>query len=149
MSTLSKSTLFTNENTVQRDWLLADADGQVLGRFAAEVAKRLQGKHKAAYTPNCDTGDYVVIVNADKIQATGKKLTDKIYYRHTNYNGGLKQTALGKMMQEKPERALELAIKGMLPKGPLGYAMYTKLKVYAGAEHPHSAQQPQSVSFAI
>ncbi len=131
----------TNENA-KRDWTLIDAEGVVLGRLASEVARRLRGKHKAEFTPHIDTGDYVVVINADKIRATGNKMEGKIYWRHTEYPGGIKFTTLGKMMAEHPERVIEKAIKGMLPKGPLGYAQYRKLKVYAGAEHPHTAQQP-------
>ena len=139
-------TVFAHSETVKRDWVVIDAADQVLGRLATEIARRLRGKHKADYTPNCDTGDYVVVINAAKVKATGNKLEGKIYYRHTEYPGGLKQTKLGEMLADHPERVIEKAVKGMLPKGPLGYAQFRKLKVYAGAEHPHSAQQPKSIT---
>ena len=139
-------TVFAHNETVKRDWVVIDAADQVLGRLATEVARRLRGKHKPEYTPNCDAGDYVVVINAEKIKTTGKKLTDKIYYRHSQYAGGLKSTALGKMLAEHPERVIEKAVKGMLPGGPLGFAQYRKLKVYAGAEHPHTAQQPKTIT---
>ena len=137
-------TVFAHNETVKRDWLVIDAANQTLGRLATEVARRLRGKHKAEYTPNCDTGDYVIVINAAQIKATGNKLTDKIYWRHSQFAGGIKSTTLGKMMAEHPERVIEKAVKGMLPGGPLGYAQYRKLKVYAGAEHPHTAQQPKT-----
>ncbi len=133
-------TIFVNSETVKRDWYVIDATDKVLGRVATECARRLRGKHKPEYTPNCDTGDYIVVI--DKIKATGNKLQDKVYYRHTGHPGGIKSTTLGKMLQEHPTRVLEKAVKGMLPTGPLGFAQYRKLKVYAGAEHPHTAQQP-------
>lgn len=139
-------TVFAHNETVKRDWVVLDAADQTLGRLATEIARRLRGKHKAEYTPNCDTGDYVVVINAEKVKATGKKLTDKVYYRHSQYHGGLKSTTLGKMIDEHPERVIEKAVKGMLPGGPLGYAQFRKLKVYAGAEHPHTAQQPKVVT---
>ncbi len=139
-------TVFAHNETVKRDWVVIDAADQVLGRLATEVARRLRGKHKAEYTPNCDTGDYVVVINAAKVKVTGNKLEGKIYYRHTEYPGGLRETVLGKMLAEHPERVIEKAVKGMLPKGPLGYAQFRKLKVYAAAEHPHTAQQPKSIS---
>lgn len=130
---------------VRHDWLLVDADGKTLGRLAAEIATRLRGKHKPEYTPHVDTGDYVVVVNAEKIAVTGKKLSDKMYYRHTGYVGNLKSANLQEMLDKKPEDVIHLAVKGMLPRGPLGRAMRTKLKVYAGTEHPHAAQQPVAV----
>lgn len=139
-------TVFAHNETVKRDWVVIDAADQTLGRLATEVARRLRGKHKVEYTPNCDTGDYVVVVNAAKIRATGNKLTDKVYYRHSQYAGGLKSTTLGKMLAEHPERVIEKAVKGMLPGGPLGYAQFRKLKVYAGGEHPHTAQQPKTIT---
>ena len=139
-------TVFAHSETVKRDWVVIDAADQVLGRLATEIARRLRGKHKADYTPNCDTGDYVVVINAAKVRVTGNKLDGKIYYRHTEYPGGLKQTPLGKLLAEHPERVIEKAVKGMLPKGPLGYAQFRKLKVYAGAEHPHTAQQPKPIT---
>lgn len=130
---------------VQRDWYVVDAQGKVLGRLASEIARRLRGKHKAIYTPHVDTGDFVVVVNAGKVRVTGRKATDKMYYRHTQFAGGLKTDSFEKLQARRPGRVLELAVKGMLPRGPLGYAMIKKLKVYAGAEHPHSAQQPRAL----
>jgi large subunit ribosomal protein L13 len=141
-------TVFAHSETVKRDWVVIDAADQVLGRLATEIARRLRGKHKPDYTPNCDTGDYVVVINAAKVKTTGNKLEGKIYYRHTEYPGGLKQTRLGEMLADHPERVIEKAVKGMLPKGPLGYAQFRKLKVYAGAEHPHAAQQPQTIKLS-
>ncbi|MEX0952093.1 MAG: 50S ribosomal protein L13 [Gammaproteobacteria bacterium] len=128
---------------LRRDWYVVDANGKTLGRLASEIAKRLRGKHKPVYTPNIDTGDYIVVVNAGGVKVTGRKTTDKLYYRHSGYPGGLKTTSFDKLVADKPERVIELAVKGMLPKGPLGRAMFRKLKVYAGADHQHSAQQPQ------
>lgn len=132
-----------NPDKVERKWYVVDADGQTLGRLASEVAKVLRGKNKPIYTPHIDTGDYVIVVNADKIKVTGKKLEQKIYYRHSDYVGGMKETTLREMMDKKPERVIELAVKGMLPKGPLGRSMMTKLHVYAGPEHDHAAQKPE------
>jgi large subunit ribosomal protein L13 len=126
-------------------WYLVNAEGKILGRLASQIATRLRGKHKPEYTPHVDTGDYVVVVNAAKIRVTGRKAMDKKYYRHTRYPGGLRETNFTKMQARHPERALELAVKGMLPKGPLGYAMLKKLKVYGAENHPHSAQQPKSL----
>ncbi len=128
---------------VKHEWFVLDATDQVLGRVASEVAHRLRGKHKAIYTPHVDTGDYIVVVNAAKLRVTGNKATDKFYYRHSGYPGGIYRTSFKDMQARHPGRALEKAVKGMLPKGPLGYAMIKKLKVYAGAEHPHTAQQPK------
>jgi len=128
---------------VQHEWYVVDATDRVLGRLAVEVARRLRGKHKPIYTPHVDTGDYIVVTNVDKLRVTGAKADDKIYYRHTNYPGSVKSTNFKKMQQFFPGRALEKAVKGMLPKGPLGYAMLKKLKCYAGPEHPHGAQQPK------
>src|SRR6185295_9993592 len=128
---------------VEHGWYVVDAQNKVLGRLASQIAMRLRGKHKAEYTPHIDTGDFVVVVNVAKLRVTGRKPERKIYYRHTGYPGGLRQTTLGKMQAARPERVLQKAVKGMLPKGPLGYAMMRKLKVYAGATHPHSAQQPK------
>lgn len=136
-------TFSAKPHEVQRGWYVVDASDKVLGRLAAEIAKRLRGKHKAIYTPHVDTGDYIVVVNAEKLRVTGNKAEDKKYYRHSTYPGGIYETTFGKMQARFPGRALEKAVKGMLPKGPLGYAMLKKLKVYAGAEHPHSAQQPK------
>jgi large subunit ribosomal protein L13 len=128
---------------VSRDWYVVDASEKVLGRLASQIAYRLRGKHKAIYTPHMDAGDFVVVVNAEKITLTGKKLTDKIYYRYSGYPGGLRATAAGKMLQEKPEELLRIAVKGMLPKNTLGRAMLKKLKIYAGGDHPHEAQCPR------
>ena len=138
-------TVFANSETAKRDWLLVDADGKTLGRLASEVARRLRGKHKPEFTPHCDTGDYVVIINAEKIHVTGNKMNAKIYWRHTEYPGGIRQTVLKDMLAKTPERVIEKAVKGMLPRGPLGYAQLRKLKVYAGTEHPHTAQQPTQI----
>lgn len=132
----------TNQS-VERDWYVVDAEGQTLGRLATEIAHRLRGKHKPTYTPHVDTGDYIVVVNAEKIRVTGRKLSDKIYYHHTGYIGNLKSISLGKLLEEHPERVLEKAVKGMLPKNSLGRDMFSKLKVYAGSEHQHAAQQPK------
>ena len=129
--------------TVERDWFLIDADGKTLGRLATEVARRLRGKHKAIYTPHVDTGDYIVVINAEKVKVTGNKAKDKMYYNHSGYMGGLKQINFEDLIQKAPERVIETAVKGMLPKNPLGRAMFRKLKVYAGKEHKHTAQQPQ------
>ena len=131
---------------VEQAWVVVDAQGKVLGRLAAQIAARLRGKHKPEYTPHVDTGDYVVVVNAAKLRVTGKKAERKTYIRHTEYPGGLKQTSFAKLHAAKPERVLQRAVKGMLPKGPLGYAMIRKLKIYAGESHPHSAQQPKPLN---
>ncbi|WP_158380050.1 50S ribosomal protein L13 [Candidatus Williamhamiltonella defendens] len=136
-------TFTAKKETVEREWYLVNADGKTLGRFATELARRLRGKHKPEYTPHVDTGDYLVVINAEKISVTGKKCKDKIYYRHTGYVGGIKQTTFEEMIARHPERIIEIAVKGMLPKGPLGRAMYRKLKVYKGATHDHIAQQPK------
>jgi len=128
---------------VQRDWFVVDAEGKTLGRLATEIALRLRGKHKAEYTPHVDTGDYIIVVNAEKITVTGNKAKGKIYYHHTGFIGGIKAISFEKLIERAPERVIEKAVKGMLPRGPLGRAMYRKLKVYAGTEHNHSAQQPQ------
>lgn len=128
---------------VQRDWYLIDAEGKTLGRMAAEIAHRLRGKHKPEYTPHVDTGDYIVVINAEKIAVTGNKAKDKIYHSHTGYPGGLKSISFEKLIDKAPERTIQGAVKGMLPKNPLGREMFRKLKVYAGTEHPHTAQQPQ------
>lgn len=129
--------------TIEQHWYLVDAKGKTLGRLASEIARRLRGKHKAIYTPYLDTGDFVVVINAEQIKVTGNKAADKVYYHHTNYPGGLRSITLGKMLETKPSRVLEKAVKGMLPRGPLGRKIFSKLKVYAGAEHPHDAQSPQ------
>ena len=128
---------------VQRSWLVVDAENKTLGRLATEIARRLRGKHKPEYTPHVDTGDFVIVVNAEKVRVTGKKTTDKIYYRHSGYPGGIKAISFEHLRDTHPERIIEKAVKGMLPRNPLGRAMFRKLKVYAGGEHPHSAQQPE------
>jgi large subunit ribosomal protein L13 len=128
--------------TIKREWFVVDATDKTLGRLATELAHRLRGKHKPTYTPNMDTGDHLIVVNAEKIKVTGKKLEDKIYYRHTGYIGNLKSINLGKMLETHPERVIQKAVKGMLPRNPLGRANFRKLHVYAGPEHPHTAQQP-------
>lgn len=128
---------------VKRDWYVVDADGKTLGRLATEIARRLRGKHKAEYTPHVDTGDYIVVVNAEKIAVTGNKRNDKMYHRHTGYIGNLKSISFDKLNASKPEQIIQLAVKGMMPKGPLGRAMLKKLKIYAGSDHNHSAQQPK------
>jgi len=130
---------------IRRQWHLIDADGKTLGRISTEIARRLRGKHKPEYTPHMDTGDYIVVVNAEKVHVTGNKLADKMYYRHTGYIGNLKSTSLEKLLASKPERVIQQAVKGMMPKGPLGRQMLSKLKIYAGPEHPHAAQQPQAL----
>ncbi|MFZ4554107.1 MAG: 50S ribosomal protein L13 [Betaproteobacteria bacterium] len=138
-------TFSAKPHEVQRDWFVVDGTDKVLGRLASAIAHRLRGKHKAIYTPHVDTGDFIVVVNVEKIKVTGNKALDKKYYRHSGYPGGITETTFGKMQERFPGRALEKAVKGMLPKGPLGYAMIKKLKLYAGESHPHSAQQPQSL----
>ena len=140
-------TYMASPAAIERKWYVVDATGYTLGRLASEVAKVLRGKNKAGFTPHIDTGDYVIVVNADKIKVTGKKLDQKIYYRHSEYVGGMKETTLREMMAKKPEKVVELAVKGMLPKGPLGRQMYTKLHVYAGPEHNHQAQKPEVLTF--
>lgn len=143
MKTRSYQSFTARNETVQRDWYVVDASGKTLGRLATELARRLRGKHKPVYTPHVDTGDYLVVVNADKVAVTGKKLEDKLYHRFTGYIGNLKTETLAQALDRHPERVIEIAVKGMLPKNTLGRAMYRKLKVYAGPEHPHAAQQPQ------
>lgn len=135
-------TFSAKPQTVRRDWYVVDADGKTLGRLATELARRLRGKHKPVYTPHVDTGDYIIVVNADKIRVTGRKLRDKMYHRHTGYVGHLKSEPLEQLLARAPERALELAVKGMLPRNPLGRQMFKKLKVVRGPEHAHQAQQP-------
>jgi large subunit ribosomal protein L13 len=139
-------TVSANAQTVKRDWYIVDATDKTLGRLASELAHRLRGKHKPVYTPHCDTGDYLVVVNAEKIAVTGNKLQDKNYHRFTGYVGNLKTVSLRDLLATHPERVIEIAVKGMLPKNPLGRAMARKLKVYKGAEHPHTAQQPQALN---
>ena len=140
-------TFMASPATIERKWYVVDAQGKTLGRLASEIAKVLRGKNKPIYTPHIDTGDYVIVVNADKVKVTGKKLDQKIYYHHSEYVGGMKETTLKEMLANKPERVVELAVKGMLPKGPLGRQMYKKLFVYAGPEHKHEAQKPEALSF--
>ena len=135
-------TFSAKPHEVQRGWFIVDASDKVLGRLAAELARRLRGKHKAEYTPHVDTGDYIIVVNVEKLRVTGNKEQDKKYYRHSGYPGGIYETNFAKLQKRFPERILEKAVKGMLPKGPLGYAMLKKLKCYTGTEHPHAAQQP-------
>ena len=141
------NSFMANPAKVERKWYVVDATGYTLGRLASEVAKVLRGKNKPIFTPHIDTGDYVIIVNAEKIKVTGKKLDQKIYYHHSDYVGGMKETTLREMLAKKPEKVVEFAVKGMLPKGPLGREMFTKLHVYAGAEHPHTAQKPEVLTF--
>ena len=141
------NSFMANPAKVERKWYVVDATGYTLGRLASEVAKVLRGKNKPVFTPHIDTGDYVIIVNAEKIKVTGKKLDQKIYYHHSDYVGGMKETTLREMLAKKPEKVVELAVNGMLPKGPLGREMFTKLHVYAGAEHPHTAQKPEVLTF--
>ncbi|MBA3979988.1 MAG: 50S ribosomal protein L13 [Alcanivorax sp.] len=138
-------TFSAKPDSVKRDWYVVDASGKTLGRLASEIATRLRGKHKPEYTPHVDTGDYIVVVNAEKIHVTGKKASDKMYYRHSGFPGGIKEANFETLIAKKPEQVLELAVKGMMPRNPLGRAMLGKLKVYAGAEHPHTAQQPQAL----
>lgn len=141
------NTFMASPKTIERKWYVVDATGQTLGRLASEVAKVLRGKNKPIFTPHIDTGDYVIIVNADKVAVTGKKLDKKLYYRHSEYVGGFKSQTLREMMEKKPDHVVKMAVKGMLPKGPLGNQMLTKLHVYAGAEHPHAAQKPEALTF--
>jgi large subunit ribosomal protein L13 len=142
-------TFSAKPHEVNHDWIVIDAADKVLGRLATEIARRLRGKHKPIYTPHVDTGDYIVIVNVDKLRITGNKLDNKIYYRHSGYPGGIYETSFAKMQARFPGRPLEKAVKGMLPKGPLGYAMLKKLKIYAGATHPHTAQQPIQLDIGV
>ena len=141
------NTFMASPSTIERKWYVVDATGYTLGRLAANVAAVLRGKNKPTFTPSLDTGDYVIIVNADKVKVTGKKLDQKIYFNHSDYVGGMRETTLREMMAKKPEKVVELAVKGMLPKGPLGRTMYTKLHVYAGPEHDHAAQKPETLTF--
>ena len=140
-------TFMASRSTIERKWYVVDATGYTLGRLSSEIAKVLRGKNKPTYTPHIDTGDYVIVVNADKIKVTGKKLDQKIYYHHSDYVGGMKETTLKEMLAKKPERVIELAVKGMLPKGPLGRQMIKKLHVYAGPEHEQAAQKPEELKF--
>lgn len=140
-------TFMASPATIDRKWYVVDATDMTLGRLASEVAKVLRGKNKAIFTPHIDTGDYVIVINAEKVKVTGKKLDQKVYYRHSEYVGGMKETTLREMLAKKPEKVVELAVKGMLPKGPLGNQMYTKLYVYVGPEHKHAAQKPEVLTF--
>ena len=139
------NTYVARKEKVNRDWLIVDASGKVLGRLASEVARRLRGKHKPEFTPHVDTGDYIVVINASNVIVTGNKSTDKKYYRHSGYPGGISEITFRRMQEKHPGRAIEKAVKGMLPRGPLGYAMFKKLKVYANSTHPHAAQQPKTI----
>ena len=141
------NTYMANPDKIERKWYVVDAEGQTLGRLSSEIATVLRGKNKPVFTPHIDTGDYVIVVNAEKIKVTGKKMDQKIYYNHSDYVGGMKETTLKEMMDKKPERVIELAVKGMLPKGPLGRSMIKKLHVYAGPEHNHAAQKPEVLTF--
>ena len=142
-----KTTFMANASNIERKWYVVDAEGQTLGRLASEVAKVLRGKNKPIYTPHEDCGDYVIVVNADKIKVTGKKLEQKVYYHHSDYVGGLRSATLREMLEKHPDRVIEIAVKGMLPKGPLGRQMYKKLFVYAGPDHKHAAQKPEALEF--
>ena len=144
-----KTTFMANAQNVERKWYVVDAEGQTVGRLAAEVAKVLRGKHKPTFTPHVDTGDFVIVINAEKAVFTGKKLIDKTYFRHSGYNGGTTFTPAGQMMEMFPTRVIEHAVRGMLPKNRLGEQMYRKLNVYAGSEHPHAAQQPEELKLSI
>lgn len=139
-------TYIAKAESVVNDWFVVDAAGKTLGRLSAEIASRLRGKHKPEFTPHVDTGDYIVVINAAQVRVTGRKATDKIYYSHTGFVGGIKAISFQKLIEKAPERTIEIAVKGMLPKGPLGRAMFKKLKVYAGNEHPHAAQQPKELN---
>ncbi len=138
-------TFSAKPESVQRDWYIVNAENKNLGRLSTEIARRLRGKHKPEYTPHVDTGDYIIVINAEKVRVSGNKRTDKIYHHHTGYPGGLKSISFEKLIERAPERVIETAVKGMLPKNPLGRAMYKKMKVYAGTEHPHTAQQPKTL----
>ena len=144
-----KTTFMANANNIERKWYVVDAEGKTLGRLAAEVAKVLRGKHKPTFTPHADTGDHVIVVNAEKVRVTGKKLLQKEYFRHSGYPGGFRFTTLAMMLEKHPERVIEMAVKGMLPKNKLGAQQYRKLNVYAGAEHPHAAQKPEVLELDI
>ncbi|MEJ2669028.1 MAG: 50S ribosomal protein L13 [Gammaproteobacteria bacterium] len=143
-----KKTYTAKPSDIKRDWYIIDAKGLVLGRLSTEIARRLRGKHKPEYTPHMDTGDYIIVVNAEAIAVTGKKASDKMYYRHSGYPGGMRSMSFEKLNERHPTRAIEFAVKGMLPKGPLGRQMMRKLKIYAGSEHPHEAQQPKVMAVA-
>lgn len=141
-------TISANKETAQNDWYVIDAEGKTLGRMAADIAHRLRGKHKAEYTPHVDTGDYIVVVNAEKVHVTGNKANDKMYHHHTQFPGGLKSFSFNQMIERSPEEVIKLAVKGMMPRTPLGRNMLRKLKVYAGAQHPHGAQNPAQLNLA-
>ncbi len=141
------NSFMANPDKIERKWYVVDAEGCTLGRLSSQIASVLRGKNKPVFTPHVDTGDYVIVVNADKVKVTGKKMEQKVYFNHSDYVGGMKETNLKEMMATKPEKVVELAVKGMLPKGPLGRQMLTKLHVYAGAEHPHAAQKPEVLKF--
>ena len=141
------NSFMANPDKIERKWYVVDAEGCTLGRLSSQIASVLRGKNKPVFTPHVDTGDYVIVVNADKVKVTGKKMDQKVYYNHSDYVGGMKETNLKEMLATKPEKVIELAVKGMLPKGPLGRQMLTKLHVYAGAEHPHAAQKPEVLKF--
>ncbi|TDF34730.1 50S ribosomal protein L13 [Alteromonadaceae bacterium M269] len=138
-------TFVATPDTIKREWFVVDATDKTLGRLSTEIARRLRGKHKPEYTPHMDTGDYIIVINAEKVRVTGNKAQNKMYYSHTGYPGGIKEINFDKLIQRKPEMIIEKAVKGMLPKGPLGRAMFRKMKVYAGSEHSHAAQQPQAL----
>lgn len=138
-------TFSAKSHEVKRDWFVIDATDKTLGRMSTEIARRLRGKHKAIYTPHADTGDYIVVINSDKLHVTGKKLEDKVYYKHTGYIGNLKSITLGKLMEKDSTQVVAKSVRGMMPKGPLGREMFGKLKIYAGSEHPHASQQPQTL----
>ncbi len=141
------NSFMANPDKIERKWYVVDAEGCTLGRLSSQIASVLRGKNKPVFTPHVDTGDYVIVVNADKVKVTGKKLEQKVYFNHSDYVGGMKETNLKEMLDKKPELVVEMAVKGMLPKGPLGRQMLTKLHVYAGAEHPHAAQKPEVLKF--
>ncbi|GAB3890931.1 50S ribosomal protein L13 [Spirosoma agri] len=147
MNTLSFKTISANKETVQKDWIVVDAQGEVLGRLASQIARLIRGKHKTNFTPHVDCGDNVIVINADKVRLTGSKLTDKVYVRHTGYPGGQRFATPRLLLEKHPERIIEHAVKGMLPKNRLGRRLYTNLYVYAGGQHPHEAQQPKAVKF--
>ena len=144
---MNNKTFMANPDKIERKWYVVDAEGQTLGRLTSQIASILRGKNKPEFTPNVDTGDYVIVINAEKIKVTGKKLEQKIYYRHSDYVGGMKETTLKEMLNKHPERVVSFAVKGMLPKGPLGRQMYRKLFVYCGPDHPHAAQKPEAIAF--
>ncbi len=149
MNTLSYKTISANKETAQKEWIVVDAQGEVLGRLASQIARLIRGKHKTNFTPHVDCGDYVIVINAEKVRLTGDKMTDKVYVRHTGYPGGQRFTSPRLLLEKHPERIIEHAVKGMLPKNRLGRRLYTNLHVYAGDQHPHEAQQPTAVKFQL